>query len=214
AALRFPSTNNKLRTSSNLRNQATIQDDRVHVQQVQGRQGQSYAGTGNKGNATSSEGNNARGQERVVKCYNCQGEGHIASVSQSSVISIQHVVIPVIDEEETLILEEGFGWGIDYYIWCVCFEELDAYFTVGSLAKVNSICDIENGDSKKRRLVTELEAVGEVEGAVKCLEHMRVIVARDADTLEELETLFGRGQVGVSLKAGFVTDMGKNPRED
>ncbi|GKC75934.1 hypothetical protein Tco_1126708, partial [Tanacetum coccineum] len=48
AASRFPSTNNKLRTSSNLRNQATIQDDRVHVQQVQGRQGQSYAGTGNK----------------------------------------------------------------------------------------------------------------------------------------------------------------------
>nr|GEX64699.1 hypothetical protein [Tanacetum cinerariifolium]GEY19516.1 hypothetical protein [Tanacetum cinerariifolium] len=47
--------------------------------------------------------------------------------------------------------------------------------------------------SKKRRLVAELEAVGEVEGAVKCLEHMRVIVASDA--------------VGVSLKAGFVDDM-------
>ncbi|GKB33142.1 hypothetical protein Tco_0872543 [Tanacetum coccineum] len=35
-ASRFPSTNNQLRTSSNLRNQATIQDDRVTVQQVQG----------------------------------------------------------------------------------------------------------------------------------------------------------------------------------
>ncbi|GJU30771.1 hypothetical protein Tco_1174360 [Tanacetum coccineum] len=35
---RFPSTNNQLRTSSNPRNQATIQDDRVTVQQVQGRQ--------------------------------------------------------------------------------------------------------------------------------------------------------------------------------
>ncbi|GJZ42763.1 hypothetical protein Tco_0590018 [Tanacetum coccineum] len=42
ASSRFPSTNNQLRTSSNLRNQATIQDDRVIVQQVQGRQGQSY----------------------------------------------------------------------------------------------------------------------------------------------------------------------------
>ncbi|GJZ16738.1 retrovirus-related pol polyprotein from transposon TNT 1-94 [Tanacetum coccineum] len=29
-------------------------------------------------NATSSGGNNARGQARVVKCYNCQSEGHIA----------------------------------------------------------------------------------------------------------------------------------------
>ncbi|GJY44613.1 hypothetical protein Tco_0432826 [Tanacetum coccineum] len=34
AASRFPSTNNQLRTSSNLRNQATIQDGRVTVQQV------------------------------------------------------------------------------------------------------------------------------------------------------------------------------------
>ncbi|GKB82179.1 hypothetical protein Tco_0949074 [Tanacetum coccineum] len=53
ASSRFPSTNNQLRTSSNPRNQATIQDDRVTVQQVQGRQGQSYSGTGYKSNATS-----------------------------------------------------------------------------------------------------------------------------------------------------------------
>ncbi|GJU13166.1 hypothetical protein Tco_1135562 [Tanacetum coccineum] len=32
----------------------------------------------NKGNATSYGGNNAGGQARVVKCYNCQGEGHMA----------------------------------------------------------------------------------------------------------------------------------------
>ncbi|GJU86455.1 integrase, catalytic region, zinc finger, CCHC-type containing protein [Tanacetum coccineum] len=53
ASSRFPSTNNQLRTSSNPRNQATIQDDRVIMQQVQGRQGQSYSGTGYKSNATS-----------------------------------------------------------------------------------------------------------------------------------------------------------------
>ncbi|GKB61080.1 retrovirus-related pol polyprotein from transposon TNT 1-94, partial [Tanacetum coccineum] len=58
ASSRFPSTNNQLRTSMNLRNQATIQDG--------------------KSNATSSRGNNASGQARVVKCYNCQGEGHMA----------------------------------------------------------------------------------------------------------------------------------------
>ncbi|GJS84035.1 retrovirus-related pol polyprotein from transposon TNT 1-94 [Tanacetum coccineum] len=52
ASLRFPSTNNQLRTSSNLRNHATIQDGRG--------------------------GNNTSGQARVVKCYNCQGEGHMA----------------------------------------------------------------------------------------------------------------------------------------
>ncbi|GJZ93005.1 integrase, catalytic region, zinc finger, CCHC-type containing protein [Tanacetum coccineum] len=78
ASSRFPSTNNKLKTSSNPRNQATIQDGRVIVEQVQGRQGQSYFGTGYKSNATSSGGNNASRQARVVKCYNCQGEGHMA----------------------------------------------------------------------------------------------------------------------------------------
>ncbi|GJW42550.1 hypothetical protein Tco_0071349 [Tanacetum coccineum] len=62
ASLRSPSTNNQLRTSSNPRNQTTIQDDRLTVQQVQGRQGQTYSGT--KSNATSSRGNNASGQER------------------------------------------------------------------------------------------------------------------------------------------------------
>ncbi|GKA81042.1 retrovirus-related pol polyprotein from transposon TNT 1-94 [Tanacetum coccineum] len=51
---------------------------RVIVQQVQGRQGQSYSGTGYKSNTTSYGGNNASGQEKVVKSYNCQGEGHMA----------------------------------------------------------------------------------------------------------------------------------------
>ncbi|GJT59316.1 retrovirus-related pol polyprotein from transposon TNT 1-94 [Tanacetum coccineum] len=78
ASSRFPTTNNQLRTSSNPRNQATIQDGRVTVQQVQGRQGQNYSGTTYKSNATSSRGNTTSGQARVVKCYNCQGEGHMA----------------------------------------------------------------------------------------------------------------------------------------
>ncbi|GKC29960.1 hypothetical protein Tco_1037254, partial [Tanacetum coccineum] len=48
------------------------------VQQVQGRQDQSYSGTGYKSNATSSEGNNASGHARVVKCCNCQAEAQEA----------------------------------------------------------------------------------------------------------------------------------------
>ncbi|GKC68243.1 hypothetical protein Tco_1100841 [Tanacetum coccineum] len=56
ASSRYPTTNNQLRTSSNPRNQTTIQDDRVTVQQVQGRQGQNYSSTTYKGNATSSRG--------------------------------------------------------------------------------------------------------------------------------------------------------------
>nr|GEV44623.1 hypothetical protein [Tanacetum cinerariifolium] len=77
ASLRFLSTNNQLRTSSNPRNQAIIQDGKVTVQQIQERQGKSYAGNSYKGNATCLGGNNTRGQARVVKCYNSQGEGHM-----------------------------------------------------------------------------------------------------------------------------------------
>ncbi|GKE37896.1 hypothetical protein Tco_1461301 [Tanacetum coccineum] len=66
AALRFPSTINQLRTSSNPRNQATIQDSRVTMQHVQGRQGQIYAGTSYKGNATSFRGNNAGGPKNTA----------------------------------------------------------------------------------------------------------------------------------------------------
>ncbi|GKF07219.1 reverse transcriptase domain-containing protein, partial [Tanacetum coccineum] len=78
ASSRFPSTNNQLRTSSNPRNQATIQDGKVTMQQVQGRQWKNYSGTTYKGTATSSRGNTTSGQARVVKCYNCQSEGHMA----------------------------------------------------------------------------------------------------------------------------------------
>ncbi|GJR01969.1 retrovirus-related pol polyprotein from transposon TNT 1-94 [Tanacetum coccineum] len=54
----LPQTNNQLRTSSNTRNQATIQD-------------------GN-GGAQNRAGNAHAGQGKPVKCYNCNGVGHIA----------------------------------------------------------------------------------------------------------------------------------------
>ncbi|GKD56504.1 hypothetical protein Tco_1289891 [Tanacetum coccineum] len=77
-ASRFPSLNNQIRTSSNPQNQATIQDGRVTVQQVQGRQSQSFANTRNRGIATTSRGKYAAGQAKVMKCYNYHGEGHMA----------------------------------------------------------------------------------------------------------------------------------------
>ncbi|GJY63525.1 retrovirus-related pol polyprotein from transposon TNT 1-94 [Tanacetum coccineum] len=80
----LPQTNNQLRTSSNPRNQATVQDGRVVVQNVQGRQnrgqgnnawgaGAGYGGAQNRvGNA------NPWCQARHIKFYNCNSIGHIA----------------------------------------------------------------------------------------------------------------------------------------
>ncbi|GJW96047.1 integrase, catalytic region, zinc finger, CCHC-type containing protein [Tanacetum coccineum] len=67
---------------------ATIQDDRVTVQQVQGRQGQSYDGTGYKGNATSFGGNNVGGIARVVK-YPCLPDGQDAQTIIPNTASFQ-----------------------------------------------------------------------------------------------------------------------------
>ncbi|GJS14355.1 hypothetical protein Tco_0408827 [Tanacetum coccineum] len=76
-ASRFSSSNNQLKTSSNPRNQATIQDRRVAVQQIQRRKTQSFVGTRNRGFAITSRGNYTASQPKVVKCYNCLGEGHM-----------------------------------------------------------------------------------------------------------------------------------------
>nr|GEY03802.1 retrovirus-related Pol polyprotein from transposon TNT 1-94 [Tanacetum cinerariifolium] len=89
SALTFlPQTNNQIRTSFNARNQAIVQDGRVVVQNVQGRpnrgQGMNpwgesaagYEGAQNRvGNVN--QGQARPGQARTVKCYNCNGTGHI-----------------------------------------------------------------------------------------------------------------------------------------
>ncbi|GJX53140.1 retrovirus-related pol polyprotein from transposon TNT 1-94 [Tanacetum coccineum] len=80
----LPQTNNHLRTSSNTRNQATIQDGRVVVQNVPGRQNQNQRyfargnGTTGNGGAHNRAGNANAGQGKPIKCFNCNGLGHIA----------------------------------------------------------------------------------------------------------------------------------------
>ncbi|GKD43473.1 hypothetical protein Tco_1268118 [Tanacetum coccineum] len=62
---RFPPTNNKLRTTSNPRTQATIQNGQVLVQNVQGRQSQGYAGNAGKSQATRARVINTVGDARA-----------------------------------------------------------------------------------------------------------------------------------------------------
>nr|GEX07218.1 retrovirus-related Pol polyprotein from transposon TNT 1-94 [Tanacetum cinerariifolium] len=73
-----------LRTSSNTRNQATVQDGRVVVQNVQGRQNRGQGinpqggGAAGYGGVQNRVGNANPGQARQVKCYNCNGTWHIS----------------------------------------------------------------------------------------------------------------------------------------
>ncbi|GJU27572.1 retrovirus-related pol polyprotein from transposon TNT 1-94 [Tanacetum coccineum] len=80
----LPQTNNQLRTSSNARNKATVQDGRVVVQDVRGRynannQGKPFQRNNARGNVVAQE---CRGQNRggIINPgrYNCNGLGHIA----------------------------------------------------------------------------------------------------------------------------------------
>ncbi|GKC88008.1 hypothetical protein Tco_1148657 [Tanacetum coccineum] len=66
----FTSTNNQLRNSSNIRQQATIHDGRVTVQPFQGRQNSYVVGTSGTRANTSRTGGNYSGQPRIVKCFN------------------------------------------------------------------------------------------------------------------------------------------------
>nr|GEV54638.1 integrase, catalytic region, zinc finger, CCHC-type, peptidase aspartic, catalytic [Tanacetum cinerariifolium] len=105
----LPQTNNQLRTSSNARNQATVQDGRVVVQNVQGRhnrgqgmnpRGGSAAGYGGAQNRVGNVNPvQARpGQARPVKCYNCNDKMLLMQAQENGV---------ALDEEQLLFLAGG-----------------------------------------------------------------------------------------------------------
>nr|GEV89720.1 hypothetical protein [Tanacetum cinerariifolium] len=71
----YPATNNQLRTSSNPRQQATINNGRVTIQPIQGRQ--NHMSTGSSRSFVSGSGGTSR-KQRVIVCYNCKGEGHMS----------------------------------------------------------------------------------------------------------------------------------------
>nr|GEX53702.1 hypothetical protein [Tanacetum cinerariifolium] len=90
ASLRFPSTNNQLKTSSNTRNQATIQDGRVTVQQGQWRQGQNYSG----------EGHMAR------QCTQPKRQRNDAWYKEKAMLAIAQEAGQILDEEQLAFLAD------------------------------------------------------------------------------------------------------------
>ncbi|GJW36165.1 hypothetical protein Tco_0059085 [Tanacetum coccineum] len=67
---RYPTTNNQLRNSPNLRKQVTLNDGRVTLQPVQGRQISFATGT-TRTYTLGASGRNSR-KQRTVICYNCK----------------------------------------------------------------------------------------------------------------------------------------------
>ncbi|GJS28760.1 hypothetical protein Tco_0489380 [Tanacetum coccineum] len=63
---------------------------------------------------------------------------------------------------------------------------------------------------KNLRLIADLEALGEREYDVRCLDHIREIVARDCAKLRVLEQLLAGTHVRIDLKDSYVADMEEN----
>nr|GFB85753.1 hypothetical protein [Tanacetum cinerariifolium] len=72
---RYPAIKNQLQTSSNPHQQATINNGRVTIQPIQGRQ--NHMSVGSLRPFASGSGGTS-GRQRVIVCYNCKGEGHMA----------------------------------------------------------------------------------------------------------------------------------------
>nr|GEW49576.1 retrovirus-related Pol polyprotein from transposon TNT 1-94 [Tanacetum cinerariifolium] len=66
----------KAKNSSNPRQQATINNGRVTVQPIQGRQNSLATGTSRP--YTSGQSGNNSGKQRIIVCYNFNGEGHMS----------------------------------------------------------------------------------------------------------------------------------------
>ncbi|GJW89575.1 retrovirus-related pol polyprotein from transposon TNT 1-94 [Tanacetum coccineum] len=92
-------------TSSNTRNQATVQDDRVVVQNVQGRQnrgqGNNARGAGAAGykGAQNRVGNANPGQARQIKCYNCNAQENGVALDEEQLLFIAGGQDNVVDED-------------------------------------------------------------------------------------------------------------------
>ncbi|GKC85070.1 hypothetical protein Tco_1140787 [Tanacetum coccineum] len=61
--------------------------------------------------------------------------------------------------------------------------------------------------SKHRRLIAKLEALGQWGDALRALDYMREIIARDSTKLEVLEQLLACTHVGKPLKARYIADI-------
>nr|GFA58833.1 hypothetical protein [Tanacetum cinerariifolium]GFA60675.1 hypothetical protein [Tanacetum cinerariifolium] len=63
--------------------------------------------------------------------------------------------------------------------------------------------------TKDRRLIGELEALGQRVDVLKSLEYMREMVARDSARVGILEQLLAGAHVGMRLKAEYAAGMGE-----
>nr|GEX14823.1 reverse transcriptase domain-containing protein [Tanacetum cinerariifolium] len=76
SSIKFPPTNNQLRTSSNSRSHAIVHDGQIVTETIQIKASGNVGNTGTRG--TQSYGQVTDNKGKLVICYNCRGEGHVS----------------------------------------------------------------------------------------------------------------------------------------
>nr|GFC29928.1 hypothetical protein [Tanacetum cinerariifolium] len=89
------------------------------------------------------------------------------------------------------------------------FEILDQFTKVADSSRLRDRVKVWIANSKNQGLIAELEALGERGDAVRCLDHMREIVARGSTKVKVLEQLLAGTHVGIDLKDSYVANMEK-----
>ncbi|GKC59871.1 hypothetical protein Tco_1087469 [Tanacetum coccineum] len=104
APLALMSNASHQQTSSNTRNQATVQNGRVVVQNVQGRHNRGHrnnawgAGAAGYGGSQNRVGNANPGQARQIKCYNCNAQENRVALDEHQLLFIAGRQDNVVDE--------------------------------------------------------------------------------------------------------------------
>ncbi|GJU54863.1 hypothetical protein Tco_1228577 [Tanacetum coccineum] len=90
-----------------------------------------------------------------------------------------------------------------WHLACVSTSEDECFIGI-----VRDLCrGLRLSLSKNRRLIADLEALGQRADAIRPLGYLREMVGRDSDMLGFLEQLLARAEFGKRLKAGYADDM-------
>ncbi|GKD13299.1 hypothetical protein Tco_1197706, partial [Tanacetum coccineum] len=149
----YPTTNNQLRNLSNPRQQATINNGRVTLQPIQGRQ-TSLAMDTTRTYTPGTSGSNS-GKQRTVICYNCKREGHIGQILHEAELAfLADSRIPEGQATQTVITHNAAYQADDLDAYDSDCDELNtakvalmanlSHYGLGALAEVHNHDNMNN----------------------------------------------------------------------
>ncbi|GJV14439.1 hypothetical protein Tco_1359762 [Tanacetum coccineum] len=156
---RYPTTNNQLRNSSNPRQQATINNGRVTLQPIQGRQTSFAAGT-SRTYTPGASGSNS-GKQRTVICYNCKGEAqaHGQILNEEELAFLADPDIPEGQSTQTVITHNAAYQADDLDAYDSDCDELNSA-KVALMANLShygsdALAEVHNHDNMNNNVVNQ-----------------------------------------------------------